>query len=96
MIHPVKFLSRGPLPIFVVVHSLENFGELSFADVSHYILVYALKVAYSQKVFHFGSNLQKICQVSTVYAQDSGLAHFCDLSQSEKNSEIKPPLHQKL
>ena len=63
MINPVKFPILVPLPILVVVHLLKNFWELSFADVSHYILVCALKVAGSQIVFLNWLNAQ--CEICT-------------------------------
>ena len=59
-----------------------------------------LKVAQSQKVFHFGSNLPpKMCYITIFTAvyiknyQDSNFAYFLgDLNQSEKPYEIYPPL----
>ena len=53
-----------------------------------------LKVAKSQKAFHFGSNLQKSQSIFFVDStQESVLAPFLgDWRQSEKLSEIEPPL----
>ena len=62
-----------------------------------------LKVAYSQKVFHFDSNLQKKvpnhCSehlffrwIGSAQGSDLESSFFGDWSQSEKRSDIKPPL----
>ena len=59
-----------------------------------------LKVASSQKIFYFGSNLPKQCAKNDpeLYppkkrCSGQGLAHFLeDWSQHEKLSEVKPPL----
>ena len=59
-------------------------------------------MAWSQNVFHFGSNLQKKLQITALISFSLGgslgfdLAHFFgDWSQSESLSEIKPPLVKK-
>ena len=61
-----------------------------------------IKVAWSQKVFHFCSNLKKRkrCQISPehylpIKKRCSGIwfgTFFLDLRQTEKSSEIMPPL----
>ena len=64
-------------------------------DVQEFDLVDILKVAESQKVFHFYSNLQikKMPNPSVKSAQWSDLAPYLgDWIQSEKLSEIKLPL----
>jgi hypothetical protein len=51
-----------------------------------------LKATISQKVFHFGSNLQKRCQIktlSTLHLKKKIYDFFWDSSQIKKNSEIK-------
>ena len=72
--------------------------------VSRHILVSRslyLKVAYSQKTFHFGSNLKKKCQTTPpeqllfmwiVLFRGVFGTFFGDLNQSEKFSEIKLPV----
>ena len=56
-------------------------------------LLVILKVSYSQKVFHFNSNLQKKVSNHLSSVKVSGLAPFFgDWSQSEKLTEFKPPL----
>ena len=63
-------------------------------------MVLLVKVASSQKVFHFDSILQNLCQITILHffslgwkVEDSYLAHFWGNDQTEKLSEIKPPLY---